>query len=83
MSKTHMFEGEEYELIAEIEYKDNFYGIFLPLKYEDTPSALVTKIVYDAANDSDNYVAIDNSETLDAVFEIFKEEFEDEFNFVD
>ena len=42
------------------------------LKVEDTDS-----------DDEESYVSVDDEETLNKVFEMFKEKFKDEFNFVD
>ncbi len=83
MNKRHTFDNEVYELIAEIEYQDEFYAVFLPLQEPGVPSALIKKIEYDVHCDTDDYVNIGSEEVLNAVFEIFKDEFEDEFNFVD
>ena len=47
-------------------------GEVVILKVEDTDS-----------EDEESYVSVDDQEVLNKVFEIFKEKFKDEFNFID
>ena len=49
-------------------------GTFLPVKVEDTD---------DENSEEESYVSIEDEEVLNKVFEIFKEKFKDDFNFVD
>ena len=37
----------------------------------------------DEDSEEETYVSVDDEETLNKVFEIFKEKFKDEFNFLD
>ena len=65
------FEGEEYVVLLPVEEADDA-GEVVILKLEDTES-----------EDEESYVSVDDQETLNTVFEIFKEKFKDEFNFID
>jgi len=64
-------DGEEYVVLLPVE-DDEEEGEVVILKVEDTES-----------EDEESYVSVDDEEVLNKVFEIFKEKFKDEFNFVD
>ena len=67
-------EGEEYVVLLPIsEEGEEDDGEVVILKVEDTDEEL----------DEESYVSVDDEDTLNEVFEIFKEKFKDEFNFVD
>lgn len=65
-------DGEEYVVLLPAEEDDEEEGEVVILKVEDTES-----------EEEESYVSVDDEETLNKVFEIFKEKFKDEFNFVD
>ena len=65
------FEGEEYVVLLQVEETEDA-GEVVILKLEDTES-----------EDEESYVSVDDEEVLNKVFEIFKEKFKDDFNFVD
>ena len=56
----------------EVEDDEEEDGEVVILKVEDTDS-----------EDEESYVSVDDQEILNKVFEIFKEKFKDEFNFID
>lgn len=66
------FEGEEYVVLLPAEEDEEDSGEVVILKIEDTES-----------EDEESYVSVDDEHTLNQVFEIFKEKFKDEFNFID
>lgn len=66
------YEGEEYVVLLPVEEETEEPGEVVILKLEDTES-----------EEEESYVSVDDEEVLNKVFEIFKEKFEDEFNFVD
>ncbi len=66
------FEGEEYVVLLPVEEDEEDSGEVVILKIEDTES-----------EDEESYVSVDDEHTLNQVFEIFKEKFKDEFNFID
>ena len=66
------YEGEEYVVLLPVEEESEEPGEVVILKLEDTES-----------EDEESYVSVDDEATLNKIFEIFKEKFEDEFNFVD
>ena len=65
-------EGEEYVVLLPVEEDEEAEGEVVILKVEDTES-----------EEEESYVSVDDEDTLNKVFEIFKEKFKDEFNFVD
>lgn len=74
----------DFEILDLIEYEGDSYVVLLPAE-EDADEVLILKIEDsdDLDPDEESYVAIDDDETLDAVFEIFKEKFSDIFVFTD
>lgn len=67
------YQGEEYVVLLPVEEDaDDAAGEVVILKIEDTES-----------EDEESYVSVDDEHTLNAVFELFKEKFKDEFNFID
>ena len=65
-------DGEEYVVLLPIEDEESDEGEVVILKVEDTEN-----------EEEESYVSVDDEEILNEVFEIFKEKFKDEFNFVD
>ena len=72
----------KFEFLDLIEYENEQYVVLLPVLEE---GEVVILKVEDTDEDSDeeSYVSVDNEETLMHVFNIFKEKFKDEFDFVD
>ncbi len=65
-------DGEEYVVLLPADESDEEEGEVVILKVEDTES-----------EEEESYVSVDDEEILNKVFEMFKEKFKDEFNFVD
>ncbi len=80
-------EGKEvkFEFLDLIEYENEEYVILLPMEEgnEEDGEVVILKIEDTDAEDEESYVSVDDEETLNTVFEMFKEKFKDEFNFVD
>lgn len=58
--------------------------MFLPVEDSDEPGEVVIlKLISSEDDDTEEYVSVDDDQILEAVFEIFKTKFADEFNFVD
>lgn len=79
--------GEEvqFEFLDLIELDEEEYVVLLPVEEdEDAEGEVVILKVEDTENEEEeSYVSVDDEEILNKVFEIFKEKFKDEFNFVD
>ena len=81
--------GEEvkFEFLDLIEYENEQYVVLLPVleEGEEDDGEVVILKVDDVEEDSEeeSYVSVDDEDTLMAVFNIFKDKFKDEFDFVD
>ena len=81
--------GEEvkFEFLDLIEYENEQYVVLLPVLEEgeeDDGEVVILKVEdTDEASEEESYVSVDDEKTLMAVFNIFKDKFKDEFDFVD
>ena len=81
--------GEEvkFEFLDLVEYDGEQYVVLLPIYEEgeeEDGEVVILKIEdSDEESDEESYVSVDNEETLMQVFNIFKDKFKDEFDFVD
>ena len=82
-------EGNEvkFEFLDLVELEDEEYVVLLPVTEEgeeDEGEVVILKLE-DTEDDSEeeSYVGVEDEEILNKVFEIFKEKYKDEFNFVD
>lgn len=66
-------DNEEYVVLLPVEETEEGPGEVVILKVEDT----------DDGSEEESYVSVESEETLNKVFEIFKDKFKDEFDFVD
>ena len=81
-------EGNEvkFEFLDLVELDEEEYVVLLPVteEGEEEEGEVVILKVEDTENEEEeSYVSVDDEDTLNKVFEIFKEKFKDEFNFVD
>lgn len=65
-------DGEEYVILLPTDSEDEEPGEVVILQVEDTDS-----------DEEESYVSVEDEEVLNKVFEIFKEKFKDEFDFVE
>ena len=66
-------DSEEYVVLLPTSEEEEDEGEVVILKVEDT----------DEDSEEESYVSVENEETLMKVFDIFKDKFKDEFDFVD
>ncbi len=79
-------EGNEvkFEFLDLIELDGEEYVVLLPTEEEeDSDEVVILKVEDTEDEETESYVSVESEETLNKVFEIFKEKFKDEFNFVD
>ena len=82
-------EGNEvqFEFLDLVELDDEEYVVLLPVteEGEEEEGEVVILKLEDTDEDSEeeSYVSVEDEEILNKVFEIFKEKYKDEFNFVD
>ena len=76
----------KFEFLDIIELDSEQYAILLPVEEDDENEGevVILKIEDNGENsDEETYVSVDDEETLNKVFQMFKEESKDEFNFSD
>ena len=75
----------EFEFLDLVEYDDEEYVVLLPVEEaeDDAGEVVILKVEDTESEDEESYVSVDDQEILNTVFEIFKEKFKDEFNFLD
>ena len=74
----------EFEFLDLIEYEGEEYVVLLPNDEEDDAGeGVILKLEDTDSEDEESYVSVDDEEVLQNVFDIFKEKFKDEFNFID
>ena len=83
-------EGQEvkFEFLDLVELDDEEYVVLLPISEEgvedDDGEVVILKLEdTDEESEEESYVGVEDEEILSKVFEIFKEKFKDEFDFVD
>ena len=76
-----------FEFLDLVELEDEEYVVLLPIAEEgeeEEGEVVILKVEdIDEDTDEESYVCVDDDETLNRVFEIFKEKFKDDFDFVD
>ena len=70
-----------FEYLVCIEYEGKEYLILMPM--EDESEEIVILEVEPVDEELENYLAVEDEATLNAVFAIFKEKFQDVFTFED
>ena len=71
----------EFEYLDCIEYEGKEYLVLLPA--EEDADELVILEVEPVDEETENYLAVENEETLNTVYGIFKERYKDVINFED
>lgn len=69
----------EFEIIDSVDYEGDEYLILLPP--DDEAAEVVILKVEPLSNGMENFVTVSDEQTLMAVFEVFKERFQDIFSF--
>ena len=78
--------GEEvkFEFLDLIELDGEGYVVLLPTgDKEDADEVVILKVEDTDSEDEESYVSVEDEEILNKVFNMFKEKFKDEFDFVD
>ena len=72
----------EFEFLDMLEYNDEEYVVLMPVN--DFDGEVVILQVGEGENeDEEQYISVQDDETLQAVFELFKEKFKDMIDFAD
>ena len=78
--------GEEvpFEFLDLIVYDGEEFVVLLPVEEDEEADEVVILKLEDTENEEEeSYVSVDDEEILNKIFEMFKEKFKEEFNFVD
>lgn len=70
-----------FEFLDLMEYDNEEYVILLPLGDSQSGEVVILK-VDEVDDDTEAYTSVNDEETLNTLFEMFKEKFKEEFNFV-
>lgn len=76
----------QFEFLDLVELDNEQYVVLLPMadEEEDDGEVVILKVEdTDEDSDEESYVSVEDEETLMKVFNIFKDKFKDEFDFVD
>ena len=65
------------------DYEGEEYVVLLPAEETEDAGEVVILQVEDTDLDEESYISVEDEDVLNKVFEIFKDKFKDEFNFVD
>ena len=75
-------EDVRFEFLDLVEYAGNEYVVLLPVE-DDDGQVVILQLEEGDDDEVENYVGVDDDETLNAIFAIFKEKFKDEFKVED
>ena len=70
-----------FEFLDLVDYQGEEYVVLLPVG-EESEEVLILHVGHED-EETDSYTGVEDEETLNAVFALFKEKFRDVFNFVD
>ena len=76
----------EFEFLDLIKYEEESYVVLLPVPVEgqeEDNEVVILKLDETENEEEESYSSVEDEDTINAVFEIFKEKFKDEFNFED
>ena len=77
----------QFEFLDLVELDDEEYVVLLPVSdegEEDEGEVVILKLEdTDEDSEEESYIGVEDEERLNKVFEIFKEKYKDDFNFVD
>lgn len=76
----------KFEFLDLIEYEGENYLLLLPaeeVEDENADEVVILKEDPDTKDNEEAYISVEDEDTLNKIFEIFKEKFKEEFNFID
>jgi len=71
-----------FEFLDLIEYENEEFVVLLPID-EGSDEVVILKVEQNQIGDEETYIGVEDSKVLDAVFCVFKDKFQDEFDFID
>ncbi len=78
-------EEAEFEYLDSVEYEGREYVVLFPVDDDENDSEVIILVVeeYDEDTDEETFGPVEDEETLNKVFEIFKQAHKDEYNFTE
>lgn len=77
----------KFEFLDLVELDGEEYVVLLPAdeaeNEEEAGEVVILKVESSETEEEESYISVDDEEVLNKVFEMFKEKFKDEFNFID
>ena len=76
----------QFEFLDLVKLDDEEYVVLLPITEEgeeDEGEVVILKVEDSEDDEEESYVSVDDEDVLNRVFDIFKERFKDDFDFVD
>ena len=71
---------KDFEFLDVVEYDGDEYIVLLPVEEEEQNEVMILRIE-SIDDETENYIGIDDEEILQKVFDIFKERYQDEYDF--
>lgn len=72
----------QFEFLDLVEYDSEEYVVLLPIDDEEEGEVVIL-MIEKLDDDTDTYVSVEDEDTIQAVFQIIKDKFKDEFDFVE
>ena len=75
----------DFEFLDLVNYKGEEYVVLLPCSIgaDEVGEVVILQVSENNYEDFESYVSVDDSETLNAVFQVFKDRFKNDFSFLD
>lgn len=71
-----------FEFLDLVEYDSEEYVVLFPIDDEDEDEGMVVILKIESFDDdTDTYISVEDEDTIQAVFQIFKAKYKDEFDF--
>lgn len=72
----------QFEFLDLVEYDSEEYVVLFPIDDEDEDEGMVIILKIESLDDdTDTYISVEDEDTIQAVFQIFKAKYKDEFDF--
>lgn len=75
-------EGIKFHFLDLVEYKEKEYVILLPVNSDDG-MVVILEIISDDNADKEEYISVDDNNILEEIYNIFKHQRKNDFDFID
>jgi uncharacterized protein YrzB (UPF0473 family) len=70
-----------FEILGTTEYKDRLFAVLLPFEDEEGDEVVILEMLPTENDDEFDFVSVDDDSLLGEVFEVFKKEYDGEYDF--